>query len=252
VAVGANVRAFQWGRLAAIDLARVRQQATPTQPVKLHRPESLAQTVAHRTGLLTAFQNAVYAADYAAFVERVRQAEAAAVGGERLSKLVAQQLYKLMAYKDEYEVARLFSDPAFKGQLAAAFEGPLKLSYHLAPPTLDAAGGPPRKRRFGAWMGSAFPLLARLKFLRGTALDPFGRTAERRMERALIDTYRSLIEHELAGLNEAQMDRVLAIARVPETIRGYGHVKAVSVVAARARWSALRAEQVVEVDMVQV
>ncbi len=242
VAVDANVRAFQWGRLAAIDLARVRQQATPTQAVTLHRPESLAQTVAHRVGLLTAYQNAACAADYAAFVERVRQAEAAAVGGERLSKLVAQQLYKLMAYKDEYEVARLFSEPAFKAQLAAAFEGPLKLKYHLAPPVLDGSGAAPRKRRFGAWMGLVFPLLARLKFLRGTRLDPFGHTAERRMERALIGTYRGLIEHEIAGLSEVRLDRALAIARVPETIRGYGHVKAASVVSARARWTALSAE----------
>lgn len=196
--------------------------------------------IEHRIGLLTAYQNKTYAARYAAFVERVREAEDKAVGGDRLSKVVASNLYKLMAYKDEYEVARLFDAPAFKAQMDAAFEGSPKLTYHLAPPTLDAAGGAPRKRRFGAWMGSVFPLLARLKFLRGTSFDPFGRTQERRMERALIEEYIGLVEGEIETLSEASMDRALAVARVPESIRGYGHVKSASVVSARARWSSLR------------
>lgn len=242
VAVKANVQAFQWGRLAAVDPERVRQQAAPAaQPITLQRQQSLQALVAHRVALLTAYQNAAYAADYAAFVERVRAAESRAVGGERLTTLVATQLYRLMAYKDEYEVARLFSAPEFKAQLAAAFEDASKLSYHLAPPTLAAAGGAPRKRRFGAWMGRAFPLLARLKFLRGTAFDPFGRTAERRMERALAAEYRGLIEAELAVLSAARLGHALSVARVPEMIRGYGHVKLAGVAHARARWSALAA-----------
>ena len=157
---------------------------------------------------------------------------------DRLSKLVASNLAKLMAYKDEYEVARLYSAPEFRTQLDTAFEGSLKLNYHLAPPVLDGKGAP-RKRRFGAWIGHAFPLLAKLKFLRGGAFDPFGRTDERRMERALIGEYRALIEQAITTLSEENLERALAIARVPETIRGYGHVKAASVVAARAKWSAL-------------
>ena len=167
----------------------------------------------------------------------MREAEARTVGGDRLSKVVASNhLYKLMAYKDEYEVARLFSAPEFKAQLAAAFEGSPRLSYHLAPPLLDAAGAAPRKRRLGAWMGRVFPLLARLKFLRGTALDPFGHTEERRMERALIAEYRGHIERELERLCEETLDRALEVARVPETIRGFGHVKWASVAAARVQW----------------
>ncbi|QHE83458.1 indolepyruvate ferredoxin oxidoreductase family protein [Hydrogenophaga sp. BPS33] len=252
VAVAANVQAFQWGRLAAIDPERVHRLAQPAQAITLHRPQSLAQLVKRRVGLLTAYQNAAYAARYAAVVERVREAEARTVGGDRLSKVVASNIYKLMAYKDEYEVARLYSDPAFKAQLEAAFEGPLKLQYHLAPPVLDAAGGPPRKRRFGAWMGAVFPVLARLKFLRGTVLDVFGHTAERRMERALIEEYQALIEREIADLDDARLERALALARVPETIRGYGHVKAASVVSARARWSALRAERVAGQEVAEV
>ncbi|MDO9435727.1 indolepyruvate ferredoxin oxidoreductase family protein [Hydrogenophaga sp.] len=243
VAVAANVRAFQWGRLAAIDPERVRRLAQPTQAVTVHRPQGLRQILAHRVQQLTAYENAAYAARYAAFVERVREVEEKTVGGDRLSKAVASNLYKLMAYKDEYEVARLFTAPEFQAQLGAAFEGPLKLQYHLAPPTLGAANGAPRKRRFGAWMGSlGFPLLARLKFLRGTVVDPFGRSEERHMERGLIDEYRRLIEREMTQLSDASLDRALAIARVPESIRGYGHVKAASVVAARARWGALAVE----------
>ena len=238
VAVAANVQAFQWGRLAAIDLERVRRQAQPAQTVTLHRPQTLRQTVEHRVALLTDYQGAAYAAGFSAFVDRVARAEQAAVGGDRLSQAVASNLAKLMAYKDEYEVARLFGAPEFRAQLEAAFEGPLKLNYHLAPPSLDGQGGP-RKRRFGAWVGRAFPLLARLKFLRGTRLDPFGRTAERRMERALIDEYRAHIERELEGLSGATLPRALAVARVPETIRGYGHVKLASVATARAQWTAL-------------
>ncbi|MGE0097542.1 MAG: indolepyruvate ferredoxin oxidoreductase family protein [Hydrogenophaga sp.] len=238
VAVAANVRAFQWGRLAAIDLERVRRQALPAQTMTLHRPQGLQPLVEHRIGLLTAYQNAAYAAEYAEFVERVRQTEAQAVGGDRLTRLVATHLYKLMAYKDEYEVARLYTAPEFRAQLEAAFEGPLKLSYHLAPPSLDRDGAP-RKRRFGAWMGRAFPLLARFKFLRGTAMDPFGRTEERQMERALITEFRAHIERELEDLSESTLPRALAIARVPESIRGYGHVKLASVATARAQWTAL-------------
>jgi indolepyruvate ferredoxin oxidoreductase len=244
VAVAANVQAFQWGRLVAIDPERLQRLAQPAQAVAVHLPQSLRKLVEHRVGLLTAYQNEAYAARYAAFVERVREAEDKAVGGDRLSKVVASNLYKLMAYKDEYEVARLFSTPAFKAQMDAAFQGSPKLTYHLAPPTLDAAGGAPRKRRFGAWMGSVFPLLARLKFLRNTPFDPFGRTQERRMERALIAEYIGLVEGEIKALSEASMDRALAVARVPESIRGYGHVKAASVASARARWSALRAGSV--------
>lgn len=239
VAVNANVQAFSWGRLTAIDSEKVRRLAQPMKAVTLHRPQSLAQIVEYRIKVLADYQSQNYATEYAEFIEKVRHTEERALGGDRLSKLVAANLAKLMSYKDEYEVARLYSSLEFRAQLETAFEGPLKLSYHLAPPTLEKAGEAPKKRRFGAWVGGLFPLLAKLKFLRGTAFDPFGRTDERQMERELIAEYRQHIERELALLDDSTLERALAVARVPEAIRGYGHVKAASVVSARAKWSAL-------------
>jgi indolepyruvate ferredoxin oxidoreductase len=139
-----------------------------------------------------------------------------------------------MAYKDEYEVARLFAAPEFRRQLEAQFDGKLRLAYHLAPPALGAS-----KRRFGDWTGLAFKVLARLKFLRGTVLDPFGRTQERRMERDLIAEYRMRIEAVLGRLTPGTLDSAVSIARVPEKIRGFGHVKQSSVQEARSEWERL-------------
>jgi indolepyruvate ferredoxin oxidoreductase len=159
-----------------------------------------------------------------------------------LSEAVARYLFKLMAYKDEYEVARLHTDPAFTDQVAAMFEGDYRIVHHLAPPALARrnAQGELVKRPFGAWMRRAMGLLCRLKGLRGTALDPFGRTPERRMERALIEEYRAGIEALLPDLNDTNRALAVDIARVPEEIRGYGHVKERHAAAARLKWDALR------------
>ena len=241
VAVQANKRALQWGRLAAHDLQRVKRIAMPEQPVVLQLPASLERLVERRVDFLTAYQDAAYAARYAAFVERVRQAEAAAGLGDRLAKVVAGNLFKLMAYKDEYEVARLHSDPEFRRQLQAQFEGRIRLDYHFAPPALGGTEDPARaqKRRFGPWMGPPLRVLARLRFLRGTPFDPFGRTHERRTERKLIEEYRAQVEAALATLSPKSLEHALAVARVPDTIRGFGHVKEASVRQARAQWERL-------------
>jgi indolepyruvate ferredoxin oxidoreductase len=150
---------------------------------------------------------------------------------------VARYLFKLMAYKDEYEVARLHTDPAFSAKIASMFEGDYKLVHHLAPPLLARRDdrGELVKRPFGPWVRSAFGVLAKLKFLRGGALDPFGRTEERRTERKLIADYRAMVEELLPALSAANLPQAVEIARVPEDIRGYGHVKARHVAAALAK-----------------
>ncbi|MBA3624451.1 MAG: 2-oxoacid:acceptor oxidoreductase family protein, partial [Methylibium sp.] len=161
-----------------------------------------------------------------------------------LTEAVARYLFKLMAYKDEYEVARLHTDTGFADKLAAQFEGDIKLHYHLAPPLLGKknARGEPVKQKFGPWMHSAFTVLARLKGLRGTAFDVFGRTGERRTERALIGEYRASIDELLATLDAGNVSLAAEIARIPEEIRGYGHVKARHLATARPKWERLMAQ----------
>jgi indolepyruvate ferredoxin oxidoreductase len=244
VQVDNNKAAFAWGRRCAHDLAAVQALFTPAQVVRFERRPALDETVATRVAFLTRYQDAAYAAQYAAFVEKVRLAETQSCGaqGMALSEAVARYLFKLMAYKDEYEVARLHTDPAFTDQVAAMFEGDYRIVHHLAPPALARrnAQGELVKRPFGAWMRRAMGLLCRLKGLRGTALDPFGRTPERRMERALIEEYRAGIEALLPDLNDTNRALAVDIARVPEEIRGYGHVKERHAAAARLKWDALR------------
>jgi len=173
----------------------------------------------------------------------VQEAESP-LGKTALTEAVARNLFKLMAYKDEYEVARLHSDPAFHAQLAAQFEGDFKLHVHLAPPLMAKtnAQGEPIKRRFGPLMFTGFKLLAQLKGLRGTALDVFGRTPERRTERALIGEYRASVVELVRGLNADNHVLARDIANIPEHIRGYGHVKERHLVAARSRWAGLLAQ----------
>jgi indolepyruvate ferredoxin oxidoreductase len=208
--------------------------------------------VAKRVEFLTGYQNAAYAATYAGCVETVRRAEerialaAPATPGAKpaalpLTQAVARYLFKLMAYKDEYEVARLHTDAAFLARIGAQFEGDFKLHYQLAPPLWAArnAAGELQKRSFGPWMQTAFRLLAPLKGLRGGALDVFGYSAERREERALAQEYRAAIESMLPKLDVTNRDAALAFARLPEQIRGFGHVKARHLAAARQQWTVL-------------
>jgi len=212
--------------------------------VSLQKPQSFEALVADRTAFLTAYQNAAYARSYADLVERVRDAEQRTRGSTVLAKAVASGLFKLMAYKDEYEVARLYADPRFMEKLGEQFEGKPVLRFHLAPPVLGRrdAEGRAVKTSFGPWMLGAFRVLAKLRGLRGTALDPFGRTAERRMERQLVADYRAMVEDLLARFERIDFDTALSLARLPEQIRGFGHVKEESIVSARVRWEMLRGQ----------
>jgi indolepyruvate ferredoxin oxidoreductase len=261
VQVENNKAAFEWGRRAASEPQAVKALVKTGRVIELvRRSTSLDDMIAKRVEFLTDYQNAAYAAKYRSLVERVRACETdlvfsrtatrpdAARPSTRLSEAVARYLFKLMAYKDEYEVARLHSDPKFLSSLAAQFEGTLgrdfQLHYHLAPPMIAKknANGELQKRKFGPWMLSALRVLARFKGLRGTPLDPFGRTEERRGERALLAEYRACIEEVLRTLGPANLALAVEIARVPEMIRGYGHVKARHLDAARPKWDALMAD----------
>jgi indolepyruvate ferredoxin oxidoreductase len=243
-----NQAAFQWGRLAAQDPAALARALAPSQAVQFIRPPrpaagDLEALIESRAEFLTRYQNAAYAERYRALVNRAQQAEAAAepANKQALSLAVARYLFKLMAYKDEYEVARLHSDTGFKLQIDAMFEGDYQLNYHLAPPLLAQtnAKGELQKQRFGSWMGWGFRLLAPLKFLRGSAFDPFGRTAERRHERAVLAHYVATLELALPLLNASSLPDVIAFATQPEQLRGFGHVKARHWVALQPRWNAL-------------
>jgi indolepyruvate ferredoxin oxidoreductase len=240
VAIEQNKQAFTWGRRAAHDWASVERLLTPAQVVAMPTKRSSLETlVARRVELLTAYQNAAYASDYQIFVDRV-----ATKGNPQLSEAVAKYLYKLMAYKDEYEVARLHTDTAFLDKIAAQFEGDYTLNYHLAPPLVAKKNdkGQLIKQKFGPAMLTGFKLLTKLKGLRGTALDPFGYTEERKMERALIGEYKASIEEVLRLLNADNASVAVEIARIPELIKGFGHVKERNLQAARVKWAALAAQ----------
>ena len=185
------------------------------QVIQFKKRESVAELIARRVEFLTGYQNAAYAADYQRFVEKVRAVEAP-LGKSTLTAAVARYLFKLMAYKDEYEVARLHSDPAFHARLASQFEGDFKLQVHLAPPLIAKKNnkGELVKQKFGPYMFTVFRWLAKFKGLRGTALDIFGRTEERRTERALIGEYREAIESLLDTLDAGNHALALEIARL--------------------------------------
>ena len=210
------------------------------QVIQFVKKPSLDELVATRVEFLTGYQDAAYAARYKAFVDKVRTAEAP-LSSTRLGEAVARYLFKLMAIKDEYEVARLHTDPRFHERIAAQFEGDYKLNFHLAPPAISKRNsqGELVKKAYGPWMLTAFGVLARLKGLRGTAFDVFGRTEERRTERALIAEYRACIDELLQTLSAERLVQAAEIARIPEEIRGYGRVKERHLVAARAKWAQL-------------
>ncbi len=242
VAVDANKAAFSLGRLAAADPAAAREL--------LHEPAAAADAIEPLDALiersahfLTGYQDARYAERYRGTVAKVRAREEALVGAGGalpLTRAVAEQLRKLMAYKDEYEVARLYTDGEFEKQLGEQFEGDPAIEFYMAPPALvkpkgGAGARAPRKIRLGGWMWPLLRVLARARRLRGTALDPFGRTEERRLERRLIAEYEARIDELLSGLSAERHAVAVAIADVPRSIRGYGHVKLASLTIARAR-----------------
>jgi len=252
VQVEKNIAAFEWGRRAAHDPASVQQGANPTAAretagatvISLHTKKALDALIAKRIEHLTAYQNAAYAERYRSLVDVVRAAERNIEGdtvNEPLTEAVARNLHKLMAYKDEYEVARLQTDPAFIAKLQAQFEGDWKLNFHLAPPLLAKkdANGRLIKKQYGPWMLSAFKVVAKLKFLRGSALDPFGKTEERRTERALVGEYEALVRELIGGLNADNRALAIELANLPDGIRGYGHVKENNLRAVRVKWADL-------------
>ncbi|MEY2809364.1 MAG: hypothetical protein RLZ66_875 [Pseudomonadota bacterium] len=240
VAVEQNKQAFEWGRQCAHDWHRVEALLKPAQVIAFKKRSSLEDLVKRRVAYLTDYQNAAYAEDYRAFVNRVQQAEAS-LGKTTLSESVARNLFKLMAYKDEYEVARLHADPTFQQRIREQFEGDFQLKFHLAPPLLAKTNdkGELVKQSYGPWMLSVFGLLAKFKGLRGTALDVFGKTEERRMERALIVQYRQSLEEVLKSLNASNHALAIDIAQLPEQIKGFGHVKARNAAAAQSQWARL-------------
>ena len=242
VQVENNKSAFEWGRRCAHNLIAVQTFFKAAQVIEFVKKPSLTDMLNKRVEFLTAYQNAAYAQTYQAFVEKVRAVEAP-LGKTTLTEAVTRYLFKLMAYKDEYEVARLHTDAGFLKKVNAMFEGDFKLNYNLAPPLVSSKNskGELQKQQFGPWMLTVFKVLSRLKGVRGTALDVFGRTEERKMERALIDEYRHSIEEVLEKLAVGNHATAVEIARIPELIKGYGHVKIRHLQTARHQWDALLA-----------
>lgn len=239
-AVAANRKAFAWGRLAAIDPLRVEAAAAVPSFTDTGIESGLAGLVAVRAADLVTYQDDAYAARYRALVNTMEDAEVRVMGSAGdLTDAVARNFFKLMAYKDEYEVARLYSDNRFAAQIAAQFEGDFKLEFNLAPPMFakrDASTGELRKRAYGSWMMHGFKLLARMKLFRGTRLDIFGYQQERRIERGLIESYEADMLRLASALDRDSHARAVEIARLPDGIRGYGHVKQASLMrAAEAR-----------------
>ena len=232
--MASNLSAFDWGRRTAADREAVVRQVAPGVDVSPPRErETLESLVEKRAAFLVDYQDAAYAGRYRALVERVRSAERSRAKGMRgLTEAVARGWFKLLAYKDEYEVARLHAAPEFRRRIEAAFEGDWTLEFHLAPPLFarrDPATGEPRKSRYGPWMMRVFEVLARLKGLRGTMLDPFGYTRERRAERRLIERYEQVVASLIDDLDHTNHAVAVEIASLPERIRGFGHVKARSI-----------------------
>jgi indolepyruvate ferredoxin oxidoreductase len=238
VSVAMNKAAFAWGRRAATDPEYV-SNAFPSYPVRQPPAPPLDKIIERREADLVAYQDSTYARRYHSLIARVMTREAEVTGASGpLAEAVARNFYKLLAYKDEYEVARLYSSPEFVASLNAQFEDIGKLEVHLAPPLLartDSFTGLKRKMTFGPWLLKAMPLLAALKILRGTALDPFGYTKERRTERRLILDYEVMVDQVLEHLNQHNHKTAVAIAQVPDQIRGYGHVKEKAIATAKAK-----------------
>jgi indolepyruvate ferredoxin oxidoreductase len=248
VAIKMNTQAFRLGRLAAAEPSRMAammkghdEESAP----KALDAMSLDEIIAHRSAHLTGYQNEKLAARYQALVARVRDAARDRGFGEELPRAVAVNYAKLLAYKDEYEVARLFTDGHFEAQLRDQFDGDFKISFNLAPPLLGGAKdalGRPKKRAFGAWMWPAFRMLARMKGLRGTMFDIFGHSADRKLERDLIAGYEKDVAHILSVLSPLTLETAIEILSLPDRIRGYGPVKEKAVKDAKARYAQLAAD----------
>jgi indolepyruvate ferredoxin oxidoreductase len=239
-AVKMNQAAFLWGRRAAVDLKAVERLIGPQDEaaMSMQLSQSLDELIQRRVEFLTDYQNAAYAQQYRSLVEQVRETEAAKSKGlAGLTEAVARYYFKLMAYKDEYEVARLYTQTGFEAKVKAQFEGDYSLHFHLAPPLTAKRDekGELKKSEYGSWVLVAFKVLAKLRGLRGTALDIFGYSEERRAERRLISDYRAMVEEVIGGLAPENHASAVELASLPEDIRGYGHVKARNLAAVKER-----------------
>ncbi|MFZ5619382.1 MAG: indolepyruvate ferredoxin oxidoreductase family protein, partial [Pseudomonadota bacterium] len=240
VAVEKNKTAFNLGRAAAIDASAVTRSAGLSADPPAEPP--VEELVQRRAAFLTDYQDADYAERYRAFADKVQSAAGRVKGGENFARAVAKNLFKLMAYKDEYEVARLYTDGSFLEKVAAEFAGNYRIRFHMAPPIFNRGlddQGRSKKSTFGPWMYGALSVLRRLKFLRGGPLDPFGRSEERRLERKLIDDYRETVADVARRLSNANLEAAIAIANIPDEIRGYGPVKLASIRKADEKLAAL-------------
>ncbi|GGK78833.1 indolepyruvate ferredoxin oxidoreductase family protein [Amphritea balenae] len=245
IAVAYNLRAFKIGRMMAWapeQLEPLLEQALPTPEWQI-LSQDVDQIIQRRSKDLVSYQNQAYAARYLEQINKIKSAETALGNHSKtLTEAVARNLYKLMAYKDEYEVARLYTDGAWLARINRQFSGNFRLKFHMAPPLLsrkDPLTGQPKKREFGPWMYSGLKLVAGFKGLRGTRFDPFGYTEERREERALITEYEQLLNVLIAGLTNENLALAVEIANIPELIKGFGHVKARNLNGARERLSIL-------------
>ena len=266
VAVKMNLSAFDWGRRTAVERDVVERRAGPgiassraapgiAPSIEVAPPrerETLESVIERRAVFLADYQDAAYAGRYRGFVERVRAAERSRAKGMRgFAEAVARGYFKLLAYKDEYEVARLHAAPEFRRRIEATFEGDYTLEFHLAPPLFarrDPSTGEPRKARYGPWMMRVFAVLARFKGLRGTMLDPFGYTQERRRERGLIERYEQVVASLIDDLDHTNHAVAVEIASLPDRIRGFGHVKARSIEEAERREAELLGRYKAAVD----
>jgi len=248
VSIKMNTQAFRLGRLAAADPARLvamMKGQDQTVAPKTLEAMSLDEIIAHRSALLTEYQNAKLAERYRKLVTQVRDKARDGGFGEALARAVAINYAKLLAYKDEYEVARLYTDGKFEKQLRDQFDGDYRISFNLAPPLLGGgkdALGRPKKRAFGAWMMPVFRLLARMRVLRGTVLDIFAYSPDRRLERDLIAGYEKDVAHILSVLSPLTLLTAIEILSLPDRIRGYGPVKEKAVQDAKARYAQLAAD----------
>ena len=246
VAVRANLEAFTWGRLLAHDRTQAENRLNVTAQISATLSSmTLDELIENRATDLVAYQNKKLSRRYRALVEKVHTKASTLNVGAALVRTVAANYYKLLAYKDEYEVARLFTDGDFEARLKDQFDGDFKLSFHLAPPLLsktDPNTNRPAKKAYSASMMRMFRLLRKFKGLRGTPFDPFGRTEERRKERALIKSYEATVNHVLANLTESNLDQAVSLLSIPSEIRGYGPVKMASITKAEALEHQLRRE----------
>jgi indolepyruvate ferredoxin oxidoreductase len=250
VSIKMNTQAFQLGRLAAADPAKLAALMKGHDEVvapKTLDAMSLDEIVTHRSALLTDYQDAKLAERYRGLVKQVRDAATKGGYGDALPRAVAINYAKLLAYKDEYEVARLYTDGRFEQLLRDQFEGDFKFNFNLAPPILGGgkdALGRPKKRAFGSWMMPVFKMLAKLKGLRGTPFDIFGYSADRKIERDLIAGYEKDVATVLGLLSPANIDTAIELLSLPDRIRGYGPVKEKAVQDAKARYAQLAADLV--------